>query len=230
MRSRRLYQHKPTNIWHAYVVRGFGEFAYNVHSMVDSEASALLRRYLHAAFDGNMGSWDIMKVLDLMRDERRGAVRNLARSTFPSIFDKKRPKYPLKKPTEFEVTDEQLELARNFRNEWREIRANRKPQGEEMSATGNTELAGVMVTLTRTNEDKTVVPIQVDAGELTLDNFQEKTGKRFRMTKDQVQRFFGGSKVMDVAPDLAEEGRQKAFAEVLDKLVTTARQNQTQGV
>lgn len=52
----------------------------------------------------------------------------------------------------------------------------------------------------------------VNAAELTLDNYEEKTGMRFRMTKEQTQRLF------DQSMNTRDEARQLAFEEFIDSL------------
>ena len=52
----------------------------------------------------------------------------------------------------------------------------------------------------------------VDLNELTLDNFEEKTGMRYRMTKEQTERLY------DTADMSRSQARQEAFKEFVDQL------------
>lgn len=209
-KARQSHQIDLTSVWHAYVIRAYAGCPWDVNTMTDKVPYEMIGRYLRAAYGDDI--WRKKKILDFIRNISREAGRNLAREHLPSLF-KKRCRYPLLIPTEETEVDEQsLEIARNFRAEYIESRRHVPEEGGEMGEKPTTVIAGVDlnvdITVTRI-DNGVVVPVVVRASDLTLDNFQERTGKRFRMTRAQVAQF-------------GEGNRQPAFEQFLATYVANA--------
>jgi hypothetical protein len=182
----------------------------------------MLRQYFYMVF-GSIASSDVTKVLDIIRDKRRAEIKKEVRLFFPSLFVKKRPAYPLRIPDEFQEATINKEAIEQLIDSYATFR---KPQKRDINmdnvSINDEQFAGVMIEIERLvptgektvggNDRKNVEKITVDASKLTLDNFTELTGRRFRMSNGQVSRLGTGL-----------EARRTAFNEFLSEAVTYAR-------
>lgn len=195
--------------------------------MGNNDLIKIVRQYLDFAYSDD--EWGKNEVLQIITSTR-GQNKKLFKSTFPSMFKNKRQR-PLQVPAELEGQGIKFNI--DFINELREQVStikkglNMDSENTTVNSTESNVSNGVDVTTTRveaTTESETntrdrsasktqrstnnfTLPEGVSLGELTLDNFREKTGRRFRMTKQQKARF-----------DNNEITREDAFNEFISQL------------
>lgn len=132
--------------------------------------------------------WSKRQVLDVIRDKTRNQMRDVAVDEFPSLFPKGRQR-PLQIPDELKGQEVKFDL--DFIQKMKDSVESIK-QEIAMSEETTNEVAGAPSTTPR-RTTTIVVPEGVDVNSLTLDNFQQITGKRFRMTKEQSVRAEAGT-------------------------------------
>lgn len=179
---------KPWAIFHGYVLGyvigiRWGKIT-PTSGMGNSDLNAIVREYLiYAAGDDE---WSKRCILDAMRDRSSSTIRENAKHHFPSIFPRGRRARSLAVPEE--LSNEQVNFDLDRINAWqerakeikREISMNENAVKEAEAEETGSKSARVTVNFH--------VPQGVNPADLTLDNYRELTGKRYRMTKDQKDR------------------------------------------
>jgi hypothetical protein len=156
----------------------------------NDKLSKILREYLTYACGDD--EWTKGRVLEAMRLKTGTAVKADARQKFPSLFPRNRKARPLGVPDELKDQDINFDIA--CIEQWKQqVKAIKKEiimnENATASAEVDTEVASTD-TETKSNSRVTVnffIPEGVSPQELTLENYRELTGKRFRMNKDQAQ-------------------------------------------
>jgi len=208
-------QVNPAIIWHAYAIRSFVGYSHNVHTMVDEQSFQLLKEYLNKSFDNE---WDKKLVLDILRDSRKRDIEQLVKTYLPSICKKRNRELVIPEEAT-EIINDHIEAARDFRDSLQKLKMDRRELEVENITVNDTSLDGVMITVTRVQDGKKV-DAQVNAGLLTLDNFRELTGRRFRVSQDQKQRL-GDPKQN---PGVREEAFREFMAEAVAKATNTTQE------
>lgn len=188
----------PEALWHAYVIRCYYNIPYNINVMLDKRFIKILKRYLDAVI---FNEYDKIPVLTLLRECKKDFIYRTAKKQFPSIFVKKRPKYQMRQPSTDELLDSAFDLAaiQQLGLDKIDIEEERRKIAMENIEINGDELDGVMIDIVRqvpTGETtasgrprlKEEV-MKVDAGKLTVNNFLDVTGRRFRMTAKQRERY-----------------------------------------
>jgi hypothetical protein len=211
-------------MWHAYVIRGYANIPWNIYSMCENKIMHMLKQYLASVFDYKTEQSKVMRILDIIRNKSRAEIKSEVRTYFPSLFVKKRPAYPLRVPDEFPEVQFDQEAANKLATAYLDFK---KPTGESEDMKKNTlegggNLTGVMIEVERlvptgqktsTGKDrKQREKMYIDASRLTLENFADLTGRRFRMSNGQISRLGTGL-----------DARQMAFNEFLNEAVSIAR-------
>jgi len=182
----------PRAIFYGYIMVSVIGIRWNIKSkvnaMLNDGLNNIVREYLvHTCQDDE---WLKRQVLDVARDSTPSNLREIIRHELPTMFKKRRLK-PLHVPDELEgeevvfipefiyqlkdrVTSIKREIAMN---EAENALAEDAVEGEDRTPNVQASVEPVVVNF--------FIPQGVDAGELTLENYRELTGKRFRMTKDQ---------------------------------------------
>lgn len=135
----------------------------------------------------------VADILRLMKDKSRTNIKKETKSVLPSIFKKRGFQLPEEIPAGTIQVDK--ELVARLRNKVTVIKKESDMTSEEIDITldsidnGETpEIISTDVTKSSNGGANLSLPEGVNASELTIDNFKEKTGRRFRMTKDQKSR------------------------------------------
>lgn len=185
----------PVAQFHAYVLGSvigirWGKIAPNT-GMGNEDLYGIVKEYLTYAYGED--EWKKLGILDAMRYKSASAIKDDARYAFPSLFPRHRKARPLGIPDE--ISDEEVSFDPSKIEEWKE-RAREIKKEIAMSENATEQEATVEGTSTTTassapNSRVTVnfyIPEGVNPEDLTLENYREVTGKRYRMTKDQVER------------------------------------------
>tara|TARA_R110000824_G_scaffold378310_1_gene569838 strand:- start:2952 stop:3620 length:669 start_codon:yes stop_codon:yes gene_type:complete len=191
--------------FHAYVLGSVIGIRWGKHTptsgMGNPNLYAIVREYL--MFAAGEDEWSKKDILDAMRDKSGSGIKSDARRAFPSLFPRKRKARPLALPDE--LVEEDVNFDPKQIEGWKS-RVRQIKQEFIMNENAVEQEAAVeaMVEATNSNSNSRVtvnffVPTNVSVDDLTLENYRELTGKRFRMTKDQR-----------VVRDLT---REQAFAE-----------------
>lgn len=158
--------------------------------MGNDQLYGIVREYLTYATGDN--EWKKLGILNAMRYKSAAAIKDDARSAFPSIFPRHRKARPLGVPDEVE---EEVNFDPDKIEAWKErVREIKKEVAMSENALETTEDTGTTNTNAsggRSNTRVTVnfhIPEGVNPEELTLENYREVTQKRYRMTKDQKER------------------------------------------
>lgn len=160
----------------------------SVSSMNNPDLNEVVREYLmHTC---GTDEWLKRQVLDTARDQTQRSLRPIVKHEFPSMFNKLRLK-PLQVPEELKEEDVVFDL--EFVNQLkdrvtsikREITMNEVENALVEDAASGSSSPAVEQTSSEVVVVNFFIPQGVDATELTLDNYRELTGKRYRMTKDQ---------------------------------------------
>lgn len=159
-----------------------------VNAMRNDNLNQIVREYLnHTCKDDD---WLKRQVLDVARDSTPNNLRNIIRHELPTMFKKRRLK-PLHVPEELQGEDMIFDL--EFINQLKE-RVTSIKRELAMNEVENAIAEDVVEGENRPSIDQSsneavvvnfFIPQGVDATELTLENYRELTGKRYRMTKDQ---------------------------------------------
>lgn len=211
----------PDAIWHSYVISCYYGIAYNINTMMDDEMMQIIRRYLSSVYDNE---FDKLPVLNIIRECKRKVILRNAKIEFKSIFVKKRPKHPMMRPSTDELPGnafnleaiKQLGLDKiNLEEVRRQIVMNNiQISGDSESNDIVIDVARLVPTGETTSSGRPRLKeevVQVNANELTIDNFSELTGRRFRMTSEQRERF--------------GQDREAAFQDWLNHKVEEVRSN-----
>lgn len=159
-----------------------------IGAMLNQEMNAIVREYLvHTCGEDE---WLKRQVLDMTRDQTRNSLRPEIKQTFPSLFHKRRMK-PLQVPAELAEQDVvfDMDYINLLRSQVTLIKRGINMNENAIAETGEARPSEVQATTE--SAPVTVnffLPAGVDAAELNLDNYRERTGKRFRMTKEQKSR------------------------------------------
>lgn len=205
-RSRAVYGAADVSDWaqfHAYVLGSVIGIRWGKHTptsgMGNPDLYAIVREYL--VFAAEEDEWSKKSILDAMRDKSSSGIKSDARRAFPSLFPRKRKARPLALPDELVGEDVNFDPKQieSWKGRVRQIK-----QEFIMNENAVEQEAAVETTVETTSSNSRVtvnffVPTNVSVDDLTLENYRELTGKRFRMTKDQR-----------VVRDLT---REQAFAE-----------------
>lgn len=153
----------PEVIYHAYVLRGYLNIRWDIETMFYGEVEDEVRLYLSRATNSEYSK---AKILNLINGVSCKNIREKARITFPDLFNIPET-YPIGIPKR--LTDK---IGQDFVN----FVTNLKSQKKDDKMTDATQ--------TETNTTQT----QANLDTLTVENFQEVLGRRFRMTKEQKER------------------------------------------
>ena len=201
------YPHITDVAWfHAYVACSVIGLRWGKHTPTsanqNSELNKILREYLTFACGDD--EWAKRAILDAMRGKTGTSLKRIAKKNWRSLFPRNRKARPLAVPTELSERGEEpkFDLARI--EQWRDrVRTIKKEISMNEEATAAAEAASQEVDVTsrppidrrpptdKSNSSRVTVnfflPPGVNPDDLTLENYREVTGKRFRMTKDQAQ-------------------------------------------
>ena len=173
--------------FHAYVLGSVIGIRWGKHTptsgMGNPNLYAIVREYL--IFAAEEDEWSKKDILDAMRDKSSLGIKSDTRRAFPSLFPRKRKARPLALPDELVEEDVNFDLKKI--EGWKD-RVKQIKQEFIMNENAVEQEAAVEATVENTGSSVTVnffVPASVSVDDLTLDNYRELTGKRFRMTKDQ---------------------------------------------
>lgn len=164
--------------------------------MGNEELGKIVKEYLeYAAGDDE---WKKRSILDAMRNRSGATIKDDTRYVFPSLFPRNKRARPFGVPEELE--NEEVNFDPQRVELW-SLRAKLIKQeinmNENAVAQETTEIGDARPPIDRsgtgsgTNSRVTVnffIPQGVSVADLTLENYREVTGKRFRMTKDQMSR------------------------------------------
>jgi hypothetical protein len=160
----------------------------------------VVKRYLTFACGDQ--EWFKRQVLDVIRDNTRSDIRKGVKQVLPGLFFERRQR-PLQVPPELE--DSNIAFDIDFINQLRDevslIKQEYTAMNTEETAVDNVTTTDEVIPATpvvkmpvpardsnAARAESFELPTGIQISELTLDNFREKTGKRFRMTKDQRER------------------------------------------
>lgn len=200
---------KPIAWFHAYVLCSvigirWGKYLPG-YANCNKKLNSILDEYLSYACGDD--EWTKGRILEAMRCKTATAMKADARTAFPSIFPRNRKARRLKVPDELSDI-EQVSFDPTRIAQWqarvkaikKEIAMNENAVVQEVTEASQPSVDSSVKT---TSNERVVVnffiPAGASASSLTLENYRELTGKRFRMTKDQ-------SKVRGL-------NREEAFAE-----------------
>ncbi len=200
---------KPIAWFHAYILCGIIGIRWGRcvpgYANCNEKLNNILGEYLKYACGDD--EWTKGRILEAMRHKTVTAIKTDARVAFPSIFPRNRKAHRLRVPDELSDI-EQVSFNPTRIKQWqkrvktikKEIAMNENAVVQEVTETSQPSVNSSVKTTS--NERVTVnffIPTGVSISSLTLENYRELTGKRFRMTKDQ-------SKVRGL-------NREEAFAE-----------------
>ena len=182
----------PWAQFHAYVlgsVIGIRWGKFTPSSGMGNEAlGKIVREYLVYAAGDN--EWNKRCILDAMRDKSGSSIKDDARYVFPSLFPRNKRARPLGVPEE--LKDEEVFFDADRIEKWRRRAKKIKKEiamNENATAAETTEVGSPSVDRPTSGVSRTkvnfVIPTGVDPSTITLENYREVTGTRFRMTKDQ---------------------------------------------
>jgi len=182
---------KPVAWFHAYVmcgVIGLSRGKTSASTYYHRGMNEVLREYLVYACGDD--EWTKGRILEAMRFKTQTAIKVDARHAFPSLFPRNRKARPLDVPEELkdETVNFDIERVKQWRDRVKAIKkeiimnenaiAQEAEVADQSSATEGGSNSRVTVNF--------FIPEGVFPANLTLDNYRELTGKRFRMTKDQA--------------------------------------------
>lgn len=180
---------KPVAVFYGYVLGYVIGVRWNLSptgGMGNPKMGLVVRKYLDHTCGADQ--WARLPILDVIRDRGRNAIRELAEDEFPSLFGVKGRQRPLQIPDELKGQDIKfdLDLITQLKDEVASIK---KEIAMSTESTNEVTEEGVdTAPSTQKKATTIVVPPGVDVNSLTLDNFRQLTGKRFRMTKEQRAR------------------------------------------
>ena len=213
-------------IFYSFVLVYFVGVRWSISATVNPYTNDKVRRLTRDYLDFVCGDdeWLKRQVIDASKDQSRASIRAIIRRKFRSLFHTKRMK-SLQVPDELEGQDvtfsqEYFDMLRqelsmikreiNMANEETEVEVNEEvvtqpPQvsventarQSDSQPTNSADEAAAPVTV------NFFIPSGVDASELTLDNYRELTGKRFRMTKEQKTRGVNRTEAFEESKQLA---------------------------
>jgi hypothetical protein len=175
----------------------------------NDELKSILREYL--AYACGDDEWTKGRILEAMRCKTGTAIKAAARKAFPSMFPRNKRARPLGVPDELSNEEVSFDTARietwrrRVRAIKKEISMNENATTQETTEVSRPPIDRRPPTDQGGSSRVTVnffIPEGVDPNSLTLDNYREVTGKRFRMTKDQA-KVRGMSRVMAFAESKA---------------------------
>lgn len=179
---------KPPAVFYGFILGYYIGIKWNLApngGMGNPKLLELTRAYLTYVCGND--EWAKRQVLDVIRDKSRNEMRDAAVAEFPSLFPKGRQR-PLQIPDELKGQEIKFDL--DFIQRMKD-RVDEIKQEIAMSEETNEVVSSTPVAPKRTTT--VVIPEGVDVNSLTLDNFQQLTGKRFRMTKEQSLRAEAGT-------------------------------------
>ena len=188
--------------WHAYIICSV--IGIRCGRIMPTSGTAhpvlgpIMKEYLCFAFPEEDQGWEQRKVMDAFRNLSGVAVKKETKKAFPSLFPKNRKAMPLGVPEELK-DGEDVRFDLNFINRLREkvklykqeLAMNEQTDGDATEAT-----ALEAPTTEATSKKKTSAPTKInfltpkgiDVNTLTVENYREVTGHRYRKTKDQTER------------------------------------------
>lgn len=189
---------KPVAWFHAYVLCGvigirWGKYAPS-YANGNPKLYSILREYLTYACGED--EWTKGRILEAMRFKTGTAIKADARVAFPSLFPRNRKARSLGVPEELNDIESVFfdpKRIERWRKRVRRVKKEISEMSENATAPETTEATPVdrsSAPSSGSNSRVTVnffIPENVDATSLTLENYREVTGKRFRMTKDQAK-------------------------------------------
>ncbi|MEE8113317.1 MAG: hypothetical protein V3T23_03075 [Nitrososphaerales archaeon] len=181
---------KPWAQFHAYVL-GFiigirwGKFT-STSGMGHDGMYKIVREYLVYATDDE---WKKKGILDAMRFKSGPSIKDDTRRVFRSLFPRNRKALTFGVP--IELTDENVSFDQQRIESWKErvqeikkevtMSENATQEAAEEQDSGTDNAGNNRVTV------NFLIPPGTNPADLTMDNYREVTGKRFRMTKDQAK-------------------------------------------
>jgi len=168
--------------FHAYLLGGVINVQWNVDTMTFNPLCQIVRRYLNTVCGDD--EWAKIDILNAMRDRRRKAIKRETQAILPSLF-LIRAAYPVGVPCELKEVETNFDpvLVEQLKQEVIAIKY------KEIIMEDGVETG---VTTGRPPIDKeeldvgtVVFPADFNISELTLANYREVTGQRFRVTKEE---------------------------------------------
>jgi len=187
----------PWAQFHAYVLSNLIGIRWSsqtstITGSANDDLYEIVREYL--AYVAGDDEWKKRLVLDGMRNKSASLIKSRTRRAFPSIFPRRKRARPFDVPEE--LKDEEVKFDPRRVELWRlrvKIIKEEIAMNENILAQETTDETEVVrdVTSSDTGSRVTinfVIPQGTNPATLTLENYREVTGKRFRMTKDQKVR------------------------------------------
>lgn len=166
----------------------------------------LVKQYCKFAFPKKEDQHQIRRMLDVMRFKSGSAIKKETREAFPSLFPKNKKALSLRVPDELEDQEVNFDLSliEKLRNKVREYKREITMSDNEVSlakedtprvasTSGRNKLPAPppkdkVDVSPKTTKVNFATPDGVDLSTVTLENYKEKTGARYRMSKDQKAR------------------------------------------
>jgi len=193
-RTRHLVGTKPWAQFHAYVLGSVIGIRWGKHTptsgMGNPDLYGIVKEYL--TFAAGSDEWSKKGILDAMRDKSGLAIKGDARRAFSSLFPRNRKAKPLAVPDELvnvEVNFD-LQLIEGWKERVKAIKKEFLMNENALAQEAATEDGNTVDSTGTSNSRVTVnffIPQGANPADLTLENYREVTGKRFRMTKDQAK-------------------------------------------
>lgn len=153
---------KPETLFHAYVLRCYLNVRWDLTTMFDGEIEDTVRLYLSNTINNE---YDKGKVLNIINGSTRKNIREKARFAFPDMFNIPET-YPISVPKRLKD-----KFGEDYVNFVQQLKNSRK----------ETEMSEV-------TQEAVQSQVNVDLDSLTVENFQQVLGRRFRVTKEQKER------------------------------------------
>ncbi len=176
----------PKNVaFYAYVLGCIVDVQWTTDHIRNPESYSKVKQYLTYLYGTD--EWRKMGILNAIRDKSRKQIKDEARRMLPSLFTG-RSTWPLAVPKEAPDVKFDIEFISKLR-------------GVQIMNSQNNEVP------VQQKAPKFLVPETVDLSQLTLNNFRELTGHRFRVTTEQQNRIKAGTLT-----------REQAFVEFMAEL------------
>ena len=186
--------------FYAYVLGGILDLQWDVETMTNPLLKKVVSDFLQYLYGEN--EWQKLKVLDGIRDKTRNQIKDEARIDLPSLFQGKAA-WPLALPKETPNAKFDIEFIYAVKKLVEEIREGDSAMEQSDNAQPNPQ--------TINKVPRILLPAGVTVDQLTIQNFREVTGHRFRVTTEQQNRI--NAKTLT---------REQAFAEFIAELKESA--------
>ncbi len=168
--------------FHAYLLGSVINVQWNVQTMTFNPLCQIVRCYLNAVCGND--EWAKKDVLDAMRDRRRKTIKRETQATLPSLF-LTRAAYPVGVPHELKEVETNFDPALVERLKQEVITIKYKETTMEDGVEIGVATGRRPIDKEESDVNTVVFPADFNLSELTLVNYREVTGQRFRMTKEE---------------------------------------------